>query len=211
MRQRGHLGPYLLLSAGLLAGCGGGLLRLPDSALLGLPAEGRRWVFDAENAVVVALDGVDVAGEGLREAETQVARADKGLKVAQTKNQAGGDRQGAELGVQAAQAQLAAANGQRELAEEQIRLAREKVKKARADLELDKARLVTTYDLVAVRGFSLQPYEAQVQDTARRVESAQKQTDALAHKLQEQQEQTQNARQRYIAKTGDFDSGVWLD
>ena len=62
-----------------------------------------------------------------------------------------------------------------------------------------------------MRGFSIHPYEVQAQEAALSVAAAQRQTDALASKAKEQQEETQKARQRYIAKTGDFDSGVWLD
>jgi hypothetical protein len=188
------------------AGCGGGLLRLPDTALLGLPTEGRRWVYDAENAIVAALDGVDVAKEELREAVQQTERAQRSLQLSQ---QAQKDR--GPLGVQAAQERLRLCQLQRDLAEQRLVVAKRKVGKARADLELDKARLVVTYDLLAVRGFSLQPYEAQAQDAARRVDSAQAQAEALAHKVQEQEERAHKAQQSYIAQSNDHDSGVWLD
>lgn len=187
------------------AGCGGGLVRLPETALLGLPTEGRRWVYDAENAIVAALDGVDVAQEELREAVQQTERAQRSLQLAQAQKERGA------LGVQAAQERLRLCQMQRDLAEQRLVVARRKVGKARADLELDKARLVVTYDLLAVRGFSLQPYEAQAQGAARRVESAQGQAEALAHKVQEQEDRAHKARQSYIAQSGDHDSGVWLD
>ena len=206
MRGRAVVLGVLLLAA--LPGCGGGgLVRLPDSALLGLPPDGRRWVFDAENAIVAALDGVDVAGEGVREADEGLARAERSLKAAERRQK----ERGTDLGVQAARARLEWAQRARRLADERLALARTKVSKARADLELDKARLVVAYDLVAVRGFTLQPFEQQAQAAQARVDAVQKQLDVLGKKLQEQEEQMQQARQRYVAQTGDHDSGVWLD
>jgi hypothetical protein len=206
MGGRGMILGVVLLGA--LPACGGGgLTRLPESALLGLPNEGRRWVFDAENAIVAALDGVDVAGEGVREADEQIARAERSLKAAEKRQR----EKSTELGVQAARARLEWARLQRRIADERLELARTKVRKARADLELDKARLVVAYDLVAVRGFTLQPFEQQAQAAQGRLDAVQKGLDMLGKKLQEQEEQMQQARQRYVAQTGDHDSGVWLD
>ena len=206
MGGRGMILGLVLLGA--VPGCGGaGLTRLPESALLGLPNEGRRWVFDAENAIVAALDGVDVAGEGVREADEQIGRAERSLKAAEKRQK----EKSTELGVQAARARLEWARLQRRIADERLELARTKVRKARADLELDKARLVVAYDLVAVRGFTLQPFEQQAQAAQGRLDAVQKGLDALGKKLQEQEEQMQQARQRYVAQTGDHDSGVWLD
>jgi hypothetical protein len=206
MRGRGVVLGVLLLSAVPACG-GGGLVRLPDSALLGLPPEGRRWVFDAENAIVAALDGVDVAGEGVREADEALGRAERSLKAAEQRQR----ERGTDLGVQAARARLEWARLARRIAGERLELARNKVRKARADLELDKARLVVAYDLVAVRGFTLQPYEQQAQAAQGRVDAVQKGLDELGKKLQAQEEQMQQARQRYVAQTGDHDSGVWLE
>ncbi len=191
----------------LLAGCGGGLRRLPDSALAGLPPDGRRWIFDAENAIVVALDGVDLVKEAVRDEETQVARAQRSLKAAQQQER----QRGTDLGVQAAQARLDLAVLRRRLAERKLGIARLKAQKARADLELDKARQVVLYDLVAMRGFRLQPFTVQAQQAAQQVEEAQRQMEAMGKKLVEQEARLYEARQKYIAKTGDHDSGVWLD
>ncbi|MCS6912516.1 MAG: hypothetical protein RMK29_04500 [Myxococcales bacterium] len=191
----------------LVASCRGGFVRVPDRALTGLPTEGRRWIFDAENAVVAALDGVDIALEGVREADEQRMRAERSLRAAEQRRKS----IGTDLGVVAARSRLTWAQLGQQLARERLELARDKVRKARADLELDKARLVVAYDLVATRGFRLQPFEEQALAAARRVEARQRQVEALARKLQQQEEQMQQAQRRYIAQTGDHDSGVWLD
>lgn len=197
----------LVLCFSLAACADGGLRRLSPGALRDLPAEGRRWIFDAENAVIVALDGVDVANEGVRDAAAHVARAERGLKTARAQQA----KRGTGLGVAAAQSRLDWALLQQKLAEEKVRLARAKVYQARTALELDRARLVTAYDLVAERGFSMQPFEAQAQAAARQLEAQQKQVDALGKKLLEQAEKVYRTRQQYVAQTGDHDSGVWLD
>lgn len=191
----------------LVASCKGGFVRMPDKALIGLPSEGRRWIFDAENAVVAALDGVDVAMEGVREADEQRARAERSLRAAEQRRKS----IGTDLGIVAARSRLAWAQLGQRLARERLELARDKVRKARADLELDKARLVVAYDLAATRGFQLQPFEAQALAATRRVEARQREVEALARKLQEQEDQMEQAQRRYIAQTGDHDSGVWLD
>lgn len=207
-RQSVRVGLYLWVAL-LLSACGHGALgvRLPEQALLGLPPEGQRWVFDAENAVVVALDGVDIAQEDLRAASAAVERAQRSLEIARKHER----EKGTDLGVRAARERLRGAELAQDLARQRVEVARAKVRQARAGLELDKARLVVTYDLVAVRGFQLAPFLSQSQEATQKVEAEQQRAESLSRKLQEQEEQARKAREEYIARTGDYDSGVWLD
>lgn len=203
---------FAWLSLGLgglsgLTGCAADYRQLPERSLSGLPLEGRRWLFDAENTVVAALDAVDVAREAREEARGRQGHARRAVELAQ--QQAG--RRGTELGVSAAQQRLALCDVQLQLAEARLRLARARVRKARLDLELDKARLIVRYDLVAERGFSLQPFEAQAASAQGAADATLREVEALAQKVLAQEDRARAARQQYIAKTGDHDSGVWLD
>lgn len=192
-----------------VAGCGEAhpMLRLPEGALSGLPTEGQRWIYDAENAIVVALDGVDQAKEGLQEADQLITAAAASLRAAKAQQA----RRGTDLGVQAAQARQQQAELQRSLWLGRLALARAKVYKARADLELDRARMVVQYDLVAVRGFQLRPYEEQAAAAARAVDERRRAEAALQQKLRDGESAWQKAHARYVEKSGDHDSGVWLD
>lgn len=188
-------------------GCGASYRQLPDTALRDLPVEGKRWLYDAENTVVAALDNVDVARESLREADERIAAARRSIKAAEKQRAT----RGTDLGVKAAEERLRLAEAQRELAQARVELALARVRKARLDLELDKARLVVNYDLVAERGFTLQPFEAQATTGQADAERARQAFDAQAKKLEAQVEKTREARKAYIAQTNDHDSGVWLD
>lgn len=206
--MRGRQPPLVAALLLALAACSGrSLQQLPDEALKDLPVEGRRWVFDAENAVVAALDSVDVAREQAAEAAEQLAGAQRSLKAARAQQ----PRRGTELGVQAAKAHESLLEMRLQVARERVQLARLRVRKARADLELDKARLVVTYDLAAVRGFSPKVYEAQAGTQAQAFTEQQRRVDALFKKAQALEEEARGARARYIAHSGDHDSGVWLD
>src|SRR5205823_2965459 len=99
----------------------------------------RRWGVFASLLLIAGCGGDE---------EAHVARAQRSLKAAQKQQQ----KRGTDLGVQAAQARLDLAVMRQGLAEKRLGLARLKVHKARAELELDKARQVVLYDLVAVRG-----------------------------------------------------------
>jgi|JI10StandDraft_1071094.scaffolds.fasta_scaffold278893_1 tRNA A37 N6-isopentenylltransferase MiaA len=165
------------------------------------PEEGRRWSYEAENEVIIALDRLDAARDVKLSAEARVAEAERLLEVIEKR---GG--QGREV----AEARKAQMSAEVSAADEKVGAAEMAVFCARASLELTKARLAVRFDLPVEEGY-VEKFEDQYEDCARDLEEASADAEREASEALKAKEEWRKTRAAYVQKTGDHDHGFWID
>ena len=174
------------------AGCGSSATVDPEIIAV-FPPEGRRWTYEAENEVIIALDRLDAAREQRGETQRDLEAIPK---------------KGPASAVHAARRRWLQV--QVELEETQIEEAETSVECARRNLELTRARLAVRFDLPVEEGF-VKPFERRYLDCARTREDISRRALQLETKVRTSKRAWYEARAAYVAKTGDHDHGLWID
>lgn len=176
---------------------------IDDDQLRDMSRQGQIWVFDAENEVVVALDQLDESRDILRDVRRRLKLAEAAVDAA--------EKRGRNQAVQVAEAQVKYLEALEEWAEEEVRLRLFAVTVARATVELAKAQVVRREDLLGGKDFSLKNYQQQRDELLAAQEARQKQVNALRRAARTQEAGWWQLRRRYVAQTGDYDYGLWID
>ncbi len=164
------------------------------------PEEGRRWSYEAENEVIIALDRLDAARDQRTAAE---AKANEAERLGEIADQRGKGREVAEARRAQTRAEVAAA-------EETVSAAEMAVFCARASLELTKARLAVRFDLPVEEGY-VESFEDQYEDCARDLDERKADAEKEASAALKAKEEWRKVRGAYVQQTGDHDHGFWID
>jgi chromosome segregation ATPase len=196
-----------LAASGLLlaSGCGGASLSKtvdPDN-LTEMSREGKLWVYDAENGIIVALDKLDEAKDRLIEIRRDIEDAEAAIERAEKRKN--------RLGVQVAEAWLEYLELLEEWAEENIELQRHGVVVAAASTELAKAQVINREDLLGGDDFDARDYQEQYNELRKEHVAMEKRVGKLRDRARKGEKKWWKLRQRFVASTGDYDSGLWID
>jgi len=194
----------VVLTALLAAGCGGGLSHtVKDSYLKEMSRQGQLWIFDAENEIVVALDKLDEAKDTMLGIKRRIKEAQKGVDRA--------EKRGSRLGVEVAEAWLAHLESLEEWAEDNIDLRRFDILVARATVELAKAQVINREDLLGGKGFDMKDYQEQYNRLRDEFNAMKTKVDKLRKRARKREKKWWTLRERFVAQTGNYDSGLWID
>ena len=185
----------------LLAGCGSSLSHTIDKKQLrDMSRQGARWVYDAENELVVALDRLDEAKDALARVRTRIEEAEEGVESAE-KGRAGL--------VRVAEAWLVHLEALEKWAEESVKLQRFGLLVARAAVELAKAQVIQREDLLGGKDFSVKDYQDQYNQLKATYDRRAKRVRSMRKAARKKEARWWRLRRRYVARTGDYDSGLW--
>lgn len=165
------------------------------------PEEGRRWTYEAENEVIIALDRLDSARDALLAAEQEIEAADRAIEIA-------GKRGG--QGREVAEARRNMAVAQRMHAESEVGVAELGVFCARGTLELTKARLAVRFDLPVEEDF-VKKFEEQYEDCAGELTEAREDAEKKSNAATAAREKWREVRADFVKRTGDHNHGLWID
>ena len=188
-------------------GCAGsaatrGLDDRVDPALVSVfPAEGRRWTYEAENEVIIALDRLDAAEDQRSAAESEVLAAERAIEIAAKR---GG--QGKEVAEARRMMALAAVDH----AEADLFSAELGVFCARTNLELTKARLAVRFDLPVEADF-VKKFEEQYDSCASELTEAREEAEKQYSAAIGAKETWREVRAEFVRRTGDHNHGLWID
>jgi hypothetical protein len=197
----------LCLSALLAAGCGGSaatrhLSNTVDRDLLRVfPPEGRRYTYEAENEVIIALDRLDAARDQRLALEAKLEATDESIATAEKRGGAG---------VEVPKAWRSYLESRRDQAKAEVRAAEQAVFCARTSLELTKARLVVKFDLPVAGGY-VKAFEGQYESCATTLDEAKKEAERLAQEALKARDGWRKTRADFVQKTGDHNHGLWID
>ncbi|MBI2374609.1 MAG: hypothetical protein HYV07_11495 [Deltaproteobacteria bacterium] len=176
-------------------------LDVDESIVAVFPPEGRRWTYEAENEVVIAIDRLNSARE-------EVERRKKAVDVYEAAVDAASQRGSA--GIAVSKARLTWLESELELAEKERDAAEEGVLCARANFELTKAKLAVRFDLPVEEGF-VEPFEEQYGSCAEALNQLNADAERLGSKSVGQKDEWRKVRTEHVRRTGDYDHGLWID
>jgi len=205
-RARRRLRPALLvIAAAVIGGCGSTSLdnTIDADKLKDMSRQGQLWVFDAENGIVVALDRLD-------EARDELYRILRELKVAERRIEAAEKRR-KRLLVDVAEAWEKHLESLERWARANVRVERFGVLVARATVELAKAQVIQREDLLAGKDFDVKTYQEQYQELREEYLRRKKIVRKMRQRARKLEARWRSLRRRYVAQTGDYDSGLWID
>lgn len=198
-----HTWTCLASLAVLATGCGSGLSHtVKESYLKDMSRQGQLWVFDAENEIVVALDKLDEAKDQRSEIRRQIKRAQRSIEKA--------EKRGNRLAVEVAESWLSYLESMEEWADENIDLHRFGIIVARATVELAKAQVINREDLLGGKGFDMRDYQEQYNQLNDEYNETKKKVDGLRKRARKREQKWWTLRRRFVAQTGDYDSGLWI-
>jgi hypothetical protein len=198
--MRGLLLVVLLASC---AGASGGRISatVSDELVAMLPPEGRSWTYEAENEVIIALDRRDQAREEVRAAVAKIEKAEAAEDAASKRGK----------GKEVAKARIEWREKQKDHAESELEAAEIAIGCARANLELTKARLAVRFDLPIDDVDFVKKYEKQYDACAADLDKARLEAEQAKVAAGKAREQWRKTRAGDVAKTGDYDHGLWID
>lgn len=202
-----RIGYAIVILGGLtLAGCASTATRSLSETVDGdvvryFPPEGRRWTYEAENEVIIALDRLDSARDHLGEIDLKIEDMDDAYAAV---NERGG------AGREVAEAKMDWLKLRRDHAYAQIAAAELNVLCARARLELTKAQLAVRFDLPVEENY-VEPFENQHNDCEEDLASARTRQEELFQSVLTAKDNWRNVRSSYAQKSGDFHHGLWID
>lgn len=192
----------MLASLSLMA-CGSSALdhTISASKLKDMSRQGQLWVYDAENGIVVALDRLDEARDEYYRVRDQLVRADKLISAAERRRK----------GVRVAEAWRDALRSLRKWAIANVRLHRLGVLVANAAVELAKAQVIQREDLLGGKDTSVKDFQEQFRKLSDEFDARKKAVRAQRRLARRAEKSWRKIRLRYVARTGDHDSGLWVD
>lgn len=193
-----------LASLSTLAACGSSLSYTIDkSRLREASRRGRLWVYDAENEIVVALDRLDEAKDELRKVRLRIKKAERAIERA--------EKRGRRSGVQVAEAWLVHLESLEDWAKLNVRLHRFGLRVARAAVELAKAQVIQREDLLGGKDFNVKDFQAQYDELKKRFDRARKRVRKRRRLARKKEQRWWRMRRSYVAQTGDYNSGLWIE
>lgn len=194
----------VLALAGLAAACGNRLSHTVDqSKLRDMSRQGQLWIYDAENEIVVALDRLDEAKDAQNETRERIKRARKSIERAEKKKGRGA--------ADVAEAWLVHLEAMEEWAETNIKVQRFGILVARAAVEHAKAQVIQREDLLGGKDFAVKDFQDQYQDLKDIYDKRMKRVQKMRRDARRKEERWWRLRQRYVAQTGDHDTGLWTE
>jgi hypothetical protein len=195
----------LLLGAEVLSACGGSSLSntIDEDKLKEMSRDGQVWIFDAENEIVVALDRLDESEDFKVKNKRELSDAEQALKSAEKRN--------SRLGVEMAEAWIQYLEAMDDWADARIDGNKVGVVVALALVELAKAQVINREDLLGGKGFSIKDYQDQynqLKNDSEKERKVARDKRKIARKLEEK---WWKLRERFVAQTGDYDSGLWIE
>jgi hypothetical protein len=198
-----------VLAVALTAGCGAGAIELTREEYDRLPREYRQEIFDAENDVVIARNRFDEATE--RAASAERALTDLGPKWERTSQRLSRSRLSAMVpsAHNVYDMNVACATALVDVAHAAIRKAEVDARLSRARLHLVRQRQLARIGRATLA--SLKPLEDAVADLERSLKVASSEEVESRARVQTRLNAWKSAEDRYVAATGDYDTGVWGD
>jgi chaperonin cofactor prefoldin len=198
------VGLTLLVGALGVVGCGTSLSHtVDDGKLRDMSRQGQLWVYDAENEIVVALDRVDEAQDDLADVRERIKQARKSIEHAEKKKGRGA--------VDLSEAWLVYLEAMEAWADANIKVQRFGILVARAAVELAKAQVIQREDLLGGKDFSVKVFQGQYEELRQRYDSRMKRIQRMRRDARHKEERWWRMRQRYVAQTGDYDTGLWTE
>jgi hypothetical protein len=192
------------LLALVLVGCGGPLSYTVDSdKLKDMSRQGQLWIYDAENEIVVALDKLDESKDNLLQIKRKLKAAERGLEVAEQRN----NRPAVEM----AEQWIRHLESMETYSKERIEAHRLGVTVAQAAVELAKAQVINREDLLGGKGFEMKDYVEQYARLKKEYERELRRVNKLRKTARVLEQKWWTLRRRFIAQTGDYDSGLWIE
>jgi chromosome segregation ATPase len=187
-----------------LGGCGGASLShtIDEDKLKEASRQGLIWIYDAENEIVVALDRLDEGKDDLRRVRLRLREAEEMLEAAEAKK--------SRLGVEMAESWIKYLERLEDWAEENIDSLKIGIVVAQATVELAKAQVINREDLLGGKGFSIKVYQHQYNRLKKRYQRSRKRIRKMRTKARKLEEKWWTLRQRFVAQTGDYESGLWI-
>ncbi len=199
--------PFMTLALAIsFGGCASTAMRTLSETVDGdviryFPPEGRRWTYEAENEVIIALDRMDAARDHLQEIDTKIDDMDDAYAAV---NERGG------AGREVAEAKMDWLKLRRDSAYADLGAAEINVLCARARLELTKAQLAVRFDLPVEEDY-VEPFEDQHEDCEEDLASARTRQEEVFQEVLKAKDNWRNVRSSYAQKSGDFHHGLWID
>ncbi len=165
-----------------------------------LPNEGRRWTYEAENEVIIALDRLDARKAALASRHQDLEAGERALAAAEKRGK----------GQEPVKARIAWLEQRVDHAEAEVEVAELGVLCARTNLELTRAKAAVRFGLPVEEDF-VKPFEEEYQDCAKSQEAAAKEASEEAAATVKAKEGWRKARGEFASKTGDHDHGLWID
>jgi len=165
-----------------------------------LPLEGRRWAYEAENEVIIALDRRDDAAEVLAAARAKVEEAERAEDAASRSGKA----------KEPAKALVAWREAQRRHAEARLDEAEVAVYCARTSFELTKARLAVRFGFPVKEGY-VKDFESQHESCSKEKSEAAGAARDAEVRAAKALDGWRESRREYVNRTGDHDHGLWID
>ena len=175
-------------------------MRVDEAIRDEFPVEGRRWAYEAENEVIIALDRRDEAAVALAAARKRVDEAERAREVANKNGKA----------QEPAKALVAWREELRRHASAELDAAEVGVYCARVSFELTKARLAVRFGFPVKENY-VQPFEAQYESCAKEQAQAAQSVREAEERAAKALEAWRDSRRSYVTQTGDHDHGLWID
>jgi hypothetical protein len=204
--QRGlRLSGVVLLAISFLPSCSPSNISktVDQSKLKDMSRQGQLWIYDAENEIVVALDKLDEAIDAQRKIKQRMEVAERSLEAAEKRKHRGG--------VDLAEQWIKYLEGMQAWARAQVEAQRVGVIAARAGVELAKAQVINREDLLGGKDFSVKDYQEQYDTWKKKFEEERQQVSKKWKIARTLEQKWWTLRQRFIAETGDYDSGLWIE
>ena len=193
----------LALAGGLVA-CGGSLSHTVDqSQLRDMSRQGQLWIYDAENEIVVALDRLDEARDDLATTRERIKLARHAIEQAEKKK--------GRAAVDVAEGWLVHLEALEEWAAQNIKVERYGILVARAAVEHAKAQVIQREDLLGGKDFAVKDFQDQYDELKDIYDKRMKRVQDLRRSARRKEERWWRLRQRYVAQTGDHDTGLWTE
>lgn len=195
----------IVAAAMLFGACGSSSLdnTVSMSKLKDMSRQGQLWVYDAENGIVVALDRLDEARDEYYRVRRQLKLADKRIDAAEKRKNS--------MGVNVAEAWRDHLRALRKWAVARVRMERLGVLTSRAAVELAKAQVIQREDLLGGKDFNVKEFADQLQNLQERYTKRKKAVRKMRRYARRQESRWRKMRMRYVAQSGDHDSGLWID
>lgn len=196
----------LLALALTMTGCAGNKAsrqvgkRVDAQLVAELPAEARRWAYEAENEIIIALDRLDARRNEHAEAKGDLALGEKALDTAKTRG----------TGEEPAKARIDWLEERVDAAEVEVEAAELSVFCARTNLELTRAKAAVRFGLPVEEGF-VEGFEKEYLACAEDEEEAKKEVLEAGAAVAKAKEAWRKARIEFAQKSQDYNHGLWID
>ncbi len=165
-----------------------------------LPAEARRWAYEAENEIIIALDRLDARRNALAASKAELGLGEKALDTASTRG----------TGQEPAKARIEWLEERVDAGEIEVDAAALAVFCARTNLELTRAKAAVRFGLPVEEGF-VEGFDKEYVSCAQDEEEAKKEVLEASAAVAKAKEAWRKARIEFAQKSQDYNHGLWID